>query len=71
METDEPQPAQEFLTEHLRWRAVEQARRPQNSNGEPVSVLLERMRRAKSGENVVRSTEGKAGSLRRKLRACV
>jgi hypothetical protein len=27
METDEPQPAQEFLTEHYRWRAVEQAHR--------------------------------------------
>ncbi|HYL85880.1 MAG TPA: hypothetical protein VE263_16755 [Candidatus Angelobacter sp.] len=27
METDDPQPAQEFLTEHYRWRAVEQAHR--------------------------------------------
>jgi hypothetical protein len=27
METDEPKPAQEFLTEHFRWRAVEQAHR--------------------------------------------
>ncbi len=27
METDEPKPAQEPLTEHFRWRAVEQAHR--------------------------------------------
>ena len=27
MESDEPKPAQEFLKEHFRWRAVEQARR--------------------------------------------
>ena len=27
MESDEPKPAQEFLTEHFRWRAVEQAHR--------------------------------------------
>jgi len=27
METDEPKPAQELLTEHFRWRAVEQAHR--------------------------------------------
>jgi len=27
METDEPKPAQELLTEHVRWRAVEQAHR--------------------------------------------
>ena len=27
METDHPDPSQEFLTEHFRWRAVEQAHR--------------------------------------------
>ena len=27
METDHPDPSQEFLTEHYRWRAVEQAHR--------------------------------------------
>jgi hypothetical protein len=27
MESDEPQPAQEFLTEHFLWPAVEQAHR--------------------------------------------
>ena len=27
METDEPKPAQGFLTEHFRWRAFEQAHR--------------------------------------------
>ncbi len=27
MESDDPQPAQEFLAEHFRWRAVEQAHR--------------------------------------------
>ncbi len=27
METDDAKPAQEFLTEHFRWRTVEQARR--------------------------------------------
>ena len=27
METDHPDPSQEFLTEHFRWRAIEQAHR--------------------------------------------
>ena len=46
METDHPDPSQEFLTEHFRWRAVEQAHRlleiidkrwPAETGGEPRS----------------------------------
>ncbi len=71
METDEPKPAQEFLTEHFRWRAVEQAHRPLGRVWlcRPVDLLALSPLRVPAGaspqQDTIRAPDSRKPSLQR------